>query len=147
MVKAELNGLLEQELFLLYDGTRREWRRVLYFNDRGEGVEMLLTPSDPKKRDNWLEVERMIVRYHKTFGTYQNTAARNGDRLCRYIVRNKHSIVFAQLQKAMLAWLPFEVVNRLLYWDVLSQIDWEAYLANQRFGGCALALCKRQPKR
>lgn len=148
MVNVEKNLLLEQELFLLWDGKQREWRRVLYFDERGQGVEVVLTPANPKSRDSWVDVGRMIVRMHRTFSLYGNGVDRQGDRLWRYVVRNRHSIVFSEVQKAMLKNLKFECVNRLLHWEFLSQIDWDKYIANkQAGGGCAFALCKRLPKR
>lgn len=141
------NLVLKQELFLLWDGVRREWKRVLYANQRGQAVELLLTPSNPRKRDNWENVARMIVHSHRTFNVYGNGVDRRGDRLWRYVIRNSYSIVFNEVRNAMMKQLTFEVVNNLLYGDLLPQIDWEAYAANAQPGGCAFALCKTRPRR
>lgn len=148
MLKLTSNRILDHELALLYDSVKHEWRRVLFYNERGQAVEVLLTPSNMHHNgDGWNEVARMIVHMHSTFGVYGTTPGRKGDALWRYITRNKHSLIFDEVRKLMARRLPFETINHLLYWDILPAIDWEAYVANKNEnGGCALTLCKRCPR-
>lgn len=146
MLKLEGNCVYPQELYLLWDASRKEWKRILFFNERGQAVEVLCTPMNPAKRDSWDEVSRMLIRMHSTYAVYGNGINRCGDRLCRHLVRNRHSIVFNMVRQEMLRHLSFECVNRLLYWDFLPSIDWDAYLVNHNGGGCAYALCKTTPR-
>jgi hypothetical protein len=147
MIDMKANKLLDQELCLIWDGVRREWFRVLYFNEKGQAVEVQLTPANPRLHSNWEPVQRLIVRSHRTFNLYGKGVGRRGDRIWRYVVRNRHSIVFNELRTVMMKHLPFETINRLLYWDFLAQIDWDAYLANKSGDGCAFALCKKKSSR
>lgn len=147
MIHLDQNKLLQDELCLLWDGVRHEWRRILFFNNKGQAVEVQLTPTNPKLRSSWEPVGRMIVRQHCTFNVYGCGLSRKGDRLYRYIVRNRHSIIFNEIRSAMMKNLPMDVIQRLLYWDFLPQVDWDAYMANQSGGGCAFSLCKMKPRR
>lgn len=145
MLQLGINKLYRDELALIYDGVKHEWRRVLFFNGNGRAVELALTPSDHRFRDNWQEIARMIVQVHSTFQLYGDTPARRGDAFWRYVQRNKNSIIYAALRRDMMRFLPTEIVQPLLCSDFMPQIDWEAYMANQSNGGCAFALCKKHP--
>lgn len=144
MLQLGCNRLLQDELALMYDGVLHEWRRVLFYNRNGRAVEIALTPSQPQFKDNWREVERMVVRVHSTFSLYGDKPTRMGDAFWRYIQRNRHSIIYDALRRDMTRFLPNDVVQHLLCWDFMPQIDWDAYMANQSNGGCAFALCKRR---
>lgn len=136
------NKLFPDELCLRYDGYWRTWDRVLHIDQNGsQVVEFCLTPINPIKRDSWVEqVFPINIRVHRT------DINRPGDRLFRCVVKNKHSVAFQEVKRAMLREVPIELAHRLLNEDFLSQIDWMKYLEAKAFrngGGVPFALCKK----
>lgn len=147
MLKLEGNLITESELALLYDSIKREWRRVLFVNQRGQAVEVLLVPANPNLNNEWDNVARMVVNMHSTFGVYGNVHGRRGDAFWRYVVRNRHSLIFNEVKNQMARHLSAPTVNHLLYWDILPSVDWDAYIANRSLnGGCSLVLCKKHQR-
>src|ERR1043166_7776947 len=124
------NRVFPGELCLKCDGYWRTWNRVLHMDLQGSRmVELNLTPIDPLKRDSWVkEVFSMCIRVH-------TTGHGGTDRIFRHVVKNKQSIVFQEVKRAMLREVPIELAHRLLNEDFLSQIDWEKYVIADRLGG------------
>lgn len=135
------NRVLPGELCLKYCAYWGTWNRVLHMDLGGsQMVEFSLTPINPTKRDSWVDqVQPIRIRCHRT-------AMHPTDRLYRSVVKNKHSIVFQEVRKAMLKELPVELVNRMLNEDILGQIDWFKYLeakVTSNGGGIPLDKCHK----
>lgn len=140
MIDGLRNALLPDELCLKYSGYWRTWSRVLFVDyAKGEWVEVNLTPINPTVRRSWPEqVFGLVIRHHRT-----GYDPRQGDRLFRHVVKNRHSVVYQELKGLMLPNVPIEIVHRLLNEDFLSEIDWNRYTeANHGGGGVPFALCK-----
>lgn len=146
MVVTQQNKIGTDELCLVYSGYWRTWSRVLHIDQDGPlMVEVNLTPVNPTMNKSWVEqVFPLMIRAH--------TTARNpdgGDRLYRYVMKNKQSIVYQEVKKAMLRYCAIELVHRLICDDFLSEICWDRYAAmrispSYRGGGVPFALCKRK---
>jgi hypothetical protein len=144
MLDTRENQIGMDELCLHYSGYWRTWSRVLFLEKGGPAVvEVNLTPINPDKLDNWFDrVLSITIRHHYTRIDPER------DCLYRYVVRNRHSIVYNEVKGVMLRRLPIEVVTKLLFDDLLEQIDWQRYVEAQsnptyRGGGIPLAQCKR----
>lgn len=136
------NRVFPGELCLKYDGYWHTWNRMLHMDLQGSGiVEVGLTPINPGAKDSWFEqVYPIRVRVHRT----QHGGT---DRIFRHVMRNKHSLVFQEVKKIMLKHVPAGIVHRLLYDDLLGQIDWDRYMEaialGYNGGGVPIALCER----
>lgn len=141
----QTNVILPDELCIKYSGYWKTWNRVLYM-DREEVhfVEMNLTPVNPGEQRSWVnQVYPLLVRVH-------STRMQSGDRLYRSVVKNKTSVVYNELKKAMMGHVAIELMFRLLSEDFIEKIDWNKYEQMRKSpayygGGVPFALIKRSP--
>lgn len=149
MIEGVSNAIASDELCLHYSGYWRRWSRVLFLNEKFKGhrvVEVNLSPINEHMKDSWeQQVLPLVIRAHSTgfdIRKHRDGAYMMGsDKLFRYVVRNKNSVVYRELRGMMQRSLPIEIVQRLLFDDFLSLIDWEKYHKNCN-GGCPLGKCR-----
>lgn len=137
------NLLYGNELALVLDGRANQWKRLLYLDDRGASVELLLTPSNVRSKRAWSRIADLQIRYARTFQTYDFKSPWSGDKMYRYVVRNDHSYVYRMLDRCLTTHSRNTILSHmLLHWDMLDQIDWERYTSNQSDNWCPFALCR-----
>ena len=144
MIDSKENILIADELCLKYDGYWKTWNRVLFLEKKSAlAIEVALTPINPWRVDNWMEqVAPVMVRCHRT------AMDRVGDRLYRHVVRNKHSLVYREVKEVMLRRIPVEVFTKLMFDNLLGEIDWQRYVEAKnsptyRGGGIPFVRCQR----
>jgi hypothetical protein len=141
MIEAKQNRLLPDELCLKWDDYWRTWNRVLFIEKNGPyWVELNLTPINPHMMDSWRDqIEPLKIRLHLT------ALDPVRDRIYRHVQKNKHSIVFQEVRKAMLRRVGMELVHRMLFDEFLTAIDWNRYTearSHSHGGGIPFELCR-----